>query len=157
MPVFTPNFIAPSIEAKKFGVKTGMRLNEAKLLWPQIKSVLAHPVRYREAHIGIMKVLRSYCLDDEVIPKSIDEAVINMTSYRLVYKDMRAVAREIKEKLAVTVGEYVTCSIGIAPNAFLAKLATDFEKPNGLVEITPENLDDYLARLALTDLPGIAT
>src|ERR1044072_10027852 len=105
--------IAPSIEAKKFGVKTGMRLNEARLLCPHLKAVQAHPVRYREKHIAIMKVLRSYCTDEEVIPRSIDEAVINMTSYRLVYKDMKAVARQIKEDLAANVGEYITCSIGI--------------------------------------------
>lgn len=149
--------IAPSIEAKKLGVRTGMRLNEAKLLCPHLKSVHANPVYYRKVHMGVMKVLRTYCLAQEVIPKSIDEAAMNMTSYRLVYKDMKALARQIKESLAAEVGPYITCSIGIAPNTFLAKVATDFEKPNGLVEITPENLDEHLARLQLTDLPGIGS
>jgi DNA polymerase-4 len=149
--------IAPSVEAKKYGVRTGMRLNEAKLLCPQIKAVPANPVYYRKVHIGIMKVLRTYCLPEEVIPKSIDEAAMNMTSYRLVYKDMKAVARQIKEDIAAEVGPFITCSIGIAPNTFLAKVATDFQKPNGLVEITPGNLDEYLAQLSLTDLPGIGS
>src|SRR5690606_2947848 len=53
-------------------------------------------------------------------------------------------------------GEFVKCSIGIAPNAFLAKLATELQKPDGLVEITPENIDEHLSKLKLTDLPGIA-
>jgi DNA polymerase-4 len=149
--------IAPSVEAKTFGVKTGMRLNEAKLLCPHIKSVPANPVYYRKVHMGIMKVLRTYCLPGEVIPKSIDEAAMNMTSYQLVYRDMKAVACRIKEDIAAEVGPFITCSIGIAPNTFLAKVATDFQKPNGLVEITAENLDEYLARLTLADLPGIGS
>lgn len=147
--------IAPSIEAKRLGVKTGMRINEVRQFCPQIVQVAANPVLYREKHIGIMKVLRSYCSDAEVIPKSIDEAAMNLSGYRLVYKDLKVVARKIKEDLIGEVGACVTCSIGIAPNTFLAKLATDFEKPNGLVEITRENVDEYLARISLTDMPGI--
>jgi DNA polymerase-4 len=149
--------IAPSIEAKRFGVKTGMKLYEARLLCPQLIAVDTHAVLYREAHIAIMNVLRHYCLDNEVIPKSIDEAAMNLTSYRMVYPDMKALAGRIKEDMINAVGEVVTCSIGIAPNTFLAKLATDFQKPNGLVEINKENLDEHLAQLTLTDLPGIGS
>lgn len=145
--------IAPSIEAKKFGVKTGMRLNEARQLCPQIIGVPASPVYYREVHIRIMNVLRRYC--NEVIPKSIDEAAMHLTSYRMVYPDMKALAMTIKRDLREEAGACITCSIGIAPNAFLAKLATDFQKPDGLVEITHENLDHYLAQISLTDMPGI--
>jgi DNA polymerase-4 len=68
---------------------------------------------------------------------------------------MQALARQIKADLRREVGEYVTCSIGIAPNAFLAKLASDFQKPDGLVQFTPDNLDEHLAQLTLIDLPGI--
>jgi DNA polymerase-4 len=145
--------IAPSVEAKRLGVKTGMRINECRLFCPQLIGVPARPVKYREAHILIINVLRRYC--SEVIPKSIDEAALNLTSYRLVYKDMQALARQIKADLRREVGEYVTCSIGIAPNAFLAKLASDFQKPDGLVQFTPDNLDEHLAQLTLIDLPGI--
>lgn len=145
--------IAPSVEAKRYGVKTGMRLNEAKMICPQIIGVPAHPVKYREAHIRIINVLRNY--SDDVLPKSIDEAAVNLTSYRLVYKDIPGLARQIKGDLLESVGECVTCSIGVAPNTFLAKLATDIEKPNGFVQITPENVDGYLANMVLTDLPGI--
>ena len=145
--------IAPSIEAKKLGIKTGMRINQCRHLCPDIIAVNARPVKYREAHILIINVLRKYCAD--VLPKSIDEAAMNMTSYRLVYPDLPALALQIKADLLSAVGDYVTCSIGIAPNCFLAKLATDLQKPNGLVEITPENVDGILSRLQLTDLPGI--
>src|SRR5690606_31058199 len=83
--------IAPSVEAKRLGVKTGMRMAECRLFCPQIIQVPAHPVKYREAHILIINILRRYC--SEVIPKSIDEAAMNLSSYRLVYRDMPALAR----------------------------------------------------------------
>jgi DNA polymerase-4 len=146
--------IAPSIEAKKFGVKTGMRLNECRDLCRQIIPVVARPAKYREFHIKIMDVLNRYC--DDVMAKSIDEAVMNLTSYRLVYKDMVELAKLIKAGIKEECGEFVKCSIGIAPNSFLAKLATELQKPDGLVQITPENIDGHLAKLKLTDLPGIA-
>jgi DNA polymerase-4 len=152
--------IAPSHEAKQTGVKTGMRLNECRQLCPDIIPIVARPFLYRKAHIRIMDILQRYC--DDVLPKSIDEAVLNLTSYRMVYKNPFELAGRIKEDLAKHkdeggVGEYVKCSIGIAPNTFLAKLATDIEKPNGLVQITPENIDGHLSKLTLRDLPGIAS
>ena len=147
--------VAPSIEAKKFGVKTGMRVNECRHLCPQLVAVPARPVKYREFHIAIMGVLKTYC--DDVLAKSIDEAAMNLASYRVVYKDLPALARQIKDDLRREIGEFVKCSIGIAPNTFLAKLATDMQKPDGLVQITPDNLDECLAKLTLTDLPGIGS
>jgi len=145
--------IAPSMEAKKFGVKTGMRLGEARALCPQIIPVTTHPLWYRQVHIDVMEILHRYC--DDVIVRSIDEAVVNFASYRLVYKDLAPIAKQIKADIAQK-HDYLTCSIGIAPNTFLAKLGTELQKPNGLVLITPENIDAHLATLSLTDLPGIA-
>ena len=153
----SPNatIIAPSKEAKRFGVKTGMRLNEGKELCPHMIGVMGRPYRYRAYHVKIMEVLNSYC--DDVIARSIDEASMNLTSYRLVYTDMVALAKQVKEDIRLACGDYVTCSIGIAPNSFLAKLGTELQKPNGLVRITPENIDEQLSKLKLTDLPGIAS
>lgn len=146
--------IAPSIEAKRFGVKTGMRLNDAVKLCPELIPLETHPNRYREYHKQIMEVLRKY--SEDIIPKSIDEAVINFASYKLVYKDLTEVAQKIKADIRSEVGDYMKCSIGIAPNAFLAKLASGIQKPDGLTLITAENIDSVLSRLSLTDLPGIA-
>lgn len=146
--------IAPSIEAKRRGVKTGMRLNEAIQLCPELVPLETNPVRYREIHVSIMKLLRSYC--EEVYPKSIDEAIIDFSNYRLVYKDFIKLAQEIKLRIRNEIGDWLKCSIGIAPNAFLAKLGTELQKPDGLVCIFPENIDSVLAKLQLTDLPGIA-
>lgn len=147
--------IAPSVEAKKYGVKTGMRLKECRMLCPALIPVSGRPQRYRDYHVRIMQVLNNYC--DDVLPRSIDEASMNFTSYRHVYKDFRALALQIKDDLKKACGEYVKCSIGIAPNNFLAKLATELQKPDGLIEITRNNIDEHLSKLKLTDLPGIAT
>ena len=145
--------IAPSIEAKIRGVKTGMRLDEAMALCPELVPVETHPSRYREFHVKIINVLKKF--SDDVVPKSIDEAVVDLTNYQLVYKDMYKVAHDIKRAIRQDVGDYMRCSIGIAPNVFLAKLASDVQKPDGLTVITPDTIDDVLRSLRLTDLPGI--
>ncbi len=155
--VYTGRFgcvIAPSIEAKRFGVKTGMRLNEAIQLCPQLVPVETHPDRYRNYPVKIMHVLKSYC--EDVFPKSIDEAIVDLTNYELIHKDMVVVANNIKRDIREKVGDWLKCSIGIAPNSFLAKLASDVQKPDGLTLINPENIDSIFAKLKLTDLAGIS-
>ena len=155
-PYESPNaaVIAVSMEAKKLGITTGMRLIECRQLCPQLIIRPSQPVKYRQFHVMIINVLKKYCND--VIPKSIDEAILNFTSYKLIYKDFVSIARQIKSDIKEK-ADYLKCSIGIAPNAFLAKLATDLQKPDGLVEITADNIDEHLKKLRLTDLPGIAS
>lgn len=145
--------ISPSIEAKKKGVRTGMRLSDAMPLCPDLVPVETHASRYREYHVKIMEVLKKYSQD--VIPKSIDEAVMNLHGYEKIYPDPTVIARQIKSDIQAHVGEWLKCSIGIAPNAFLAKLASGLQKPDGLVTITHQNIDDVLKKLSLIDLPGI--
>ena len=154
-PYESPNaaVIAASIEAKQFGIKTGMRLIECRQICPQMVIKPSQPAKYRQFHVAIMKVLKKYCAD--VIPKSIDEAVLIFTSYKLVYKNFETIAQQIKLDISKE-ADYLKCSIGIAPNAFLAKLASGLQKPDGYVEINAHNLDEHLAKLQLTDLPGIA-
>lgn len=146
--------IAASNEAKRRGIKGVMRLDEAAKICPDLIPVETHPQRYREFHVKIMNVLKRY--SDDVIPKSIDEAIMDISSYRLVYKDPVELAKKIKADIKKDVGDYLGCSVGIAPNAFLAKLGSSIMKPNGLVVITKESIDDVLGKLRLTQLPGIA-
>jgi len=145
--------IAASNEAKKFGIKSGMRLGDCRLLCPQMITTTTHPGWYRQIHVAIMAILHRYC--DDVIPKSIDEAVVNFNSYRLVYNDLTTIAKQIKADIKAEY-DYLTCSIGIAPNSFLAKVGTELQKPDGLVIITPDNIDHHLATMELNGLPGIA-
>jgi len=155
--VYTGKFgcvIAPSNEAKKRGVKTGMRLNEAMAICPDLVPLETNPARYRNYHKKIMAVLHKY--SNEIIPKSIDEAIVNLNGYELVYNDAITIAKKIKEDIKNEVGDWLKCSIGIAPNAFLAKLASNIQKPDGLTIINPQNIDAVLSKLRLTDLPGIA-
>ncbi|MFN5705686.1 MAG: DNA polymerase IV, partial [bacterium] len=92
-----------------------------------------------------------------VLPKSIDEAVVNLTKYKWMYKDPVQVAYRIKEDIKNEVGDWLRCSIGVAPNTFLAKLASDLQKPDGLTIINPDNIDSILGKLDLQDLPGISS
>lgn len=132
-----------------------MRLHEAIQLCPELVPVQTNPDRYRGYHIRIMAVLKVY--SNEVYPKSIDEAVVDLNGYELIHPDVVAVAKKIKTDIQQKVGDWLKCSIGVAPNAFLAKLASDLQKPDGLSIINPNNIDNILSRLKLTDLPGIAT
>ena len=146
--------IAPSIEAKKKGIKLGMRLDEAIKKCPELIPIETHPNRYREFHVEIMNVLRKY--SKHVIPKSIDEAFVNFSDCKFKEATFVELAEQIKKDIREEVGDYLKCSIGIAPNEFLAKLATDIKKPDGLTVISTENIDSILKKLSLTDLPGIA-
>ncbi len=146
--------IAPSIEAKAQGIKLGMRLNEAMKVCPDLIPVETHPNRYREFHIKMINVLKKY--SEDVIPKSIDEAIVNLSGYHLIYPDPLKVAEAIRNDIKREVGEWMKCSIGIAPNAFLAKLASNIKKPEGLAVISEANIDEVLQKMCLTDLPGIS-
>jgi len=145
--------IALSKEAKRMKIKPA-RIDEIMKICPEFVPLETNPKRYREFHIKMIKVLRQF--SDDIVPKSIDEAIVNFSTYGLVYNDLEKVAKDIKKKIKEEMGDWFTCSIGIAPNAFLAKLASDIKKPDGLIVITPETIDDILSKLSLTDLPGIS-
>lgn len=148
--------IAPSNEAKKRQVKLGMRLDEAVKTCPDLIPLETNPNRYREFHQKIIGVLKRF--SDDVLPKSIDEAVVDLRRFRYVYKTDAAVvqvAHDIKKAIHDDVGDYLKCSIGIAPNVFLAKLGTEIAGRDGLEVITPGTIDGVLEKLRLTDLPGI--
>ena len=146
--------ISLSTEAKARGLKAGMRLNDAIKVCPDLVPVESNPDRYRQFHTKIINILRQYCQD--VVPKSIDEAIVNLGNYEYLYKDPVALAWKIKRDILTNVGDWLTCSIGVAPNAFLAKLGSVIgKKGDGLMLISKDNIDDVLKQLKLGDLPGI--
>jgi len=148
--------LAASQEAKVYGVRTGMRLKEAWQLCPQLTTVVTGVSSYKAVHKHFMNILRDIC-GPEVHARSIDEAVIPLSANWQTSEKAHELAYEIKGRFQIELGAYIRCSIGIAPNSFLGKLATDLQKPNGLVEITIENTPEILSRLTLPGLPGIAT
>ncbi|GAB2795542.1 DNA polymerase IV [Rhabdobacter roseus] len=147
--------ISPSIEAKRRGVRVGMRLDDAIKVCPDLVPLETNPARYRDFHIKIMEVLKTFSAD--VFPRSIDEAIVDLTHHQLMYPNIVDVGHKVKAAIRRDVGDWLRCSIGVAPNAFLAKLASGLQKPDGLVCIDPENIDRILSTLRLTDLPGIGS
>lgn len=149
--------LAPSIEAKSFGIKTGMRVKEGKKLCPGLIVMTPDPDKYRHVHLGLRKILSGYT--NEFSPKSIDEFVLNLEDYsylkRGVENPLFKVGSEIKERIREEIGEWITVSIGISTNRFLAKVASGLRKPDGLDEINFKNFKDVYRKLSLTDLPGI--
>jgi len=145
--------LAPSTEAKRFGIKTGMRIKDARLLLPNFKVLEPDPDKYRFIHLKFRKLLKKFT--NEVVPKSIDEFVLNFENYELVAGDLLGVANEIKKRIKTEIGDYLTVSIGIAPNRFLAKTASNLKKPDGLEEINYKNFLEVYSRLSLVDLNGI--
>ena len=147
--------IAPSIEAKKLGIKVGMRIKEGKMIYPELVVLEPDPWKYRNVHIKIKNILSTYT--NNITPKSIDEFVIDIESFPSMRKGIRNVALEIKERIKKEVGEYITVSIGIASNRFLAKTAAELTKPDGLDIINETNHLEIFSKLELQDLCGIKT
>jgi len=145
--------IAPSIEAKKYGIKVGMRVKEGKLLCPSLLILSPDPWKYRNVHLSLRKMLSDYT--DKVTPKSIDEFVLVLENYPASRKGMFEVGREIKQRIKKEIGEWIRVSIGIAPNRFLAKTASSLHKPDGLDEINENNFLEIYRGLSLVDLCGI--
>jgi DNA polymerase IV len=145
--------IAASIEAKERGMKVGMTVEEAERSVPNAVFVQNDPPKYRAVTSRVFSILHE--LTDTIEHYSIDEAFLDLTGwYRDAAEAAWALAR-VRARIRNEVGEWLRCSIGIAPTRFLAKLGSDLQKPSGLTIITKENLDEILARLDLEDVCGI--
>lgn len=155
VPVVSENTgcIAASYEAKKFGIKTGTSVKEAKERCPDITIIGARPSLYVQYHHKLVDVVES-CIPVHTV-KSIDEMACELSGSQTKKENAIALAHSIKQKISQTIGEHITSSIGIAPNIFLAKTASDMQKPNGLVVIEQKDLPTILFSLELHDLTGI--
>ncbi len=145
--------IAASYEAKAFGIKTGTKIYEAKKMCPDLVCVLARHNKYVEYHHRILEEVVKYTPINKVW--SVDELSSKLPPNKQSPENAVEVAHKIKRGLAENVGVAIKCSIGLAPNGFLAKVATDMEKPDGLVILRKENMPGKLFDLSLRDLPGI--
>lgn len=151
--------IAPSIEAKKFGIKTGMPVWEAKKLYPKIELFYTDPDKYRETTRRFLNIFYTYT--EKVEKYSIDEAFLDLTDdvkdFLDPWAEAERIALEIKSKMKKQVGDWIKCSVGIGPNKLIAKIASEFKKPDGLSVVRPEQKELLYDKLALTDIPGIAS
>jgi len=148
--------VTASYEAKRRGIKMGMRLYEARALVPDLISVETDPPKYHFVYQKLLGILSSY--SPSVVMKSIDEGVIDFSDTRasINTRSLHEIGYEIKARLKAEIGCYMTCNVGIGPNRFLAKTAASLHKPNGLDELNYKNLEEVFSTLELTDLTGIA-
>ena len=177
--------VAASVEAKKFGVKTGTRIEDAPKLCPDIIFVHGEPRKYSFVTKKFIEIFEDFT--DKVEIFSIDEAFLDVTKTMKLYTSKSPVipakagiqdpgaldpgsragmtngewagainiANEIKRQIKSEIGEYITCSVGIAKNKFLAKTGSDLQKPDGLTVITDANVDEILLALPLDEFCGI--
>lgn len=151
----TTGCIAASYPAKAKGVKVGTGVREARVLCPEIIFVEQRPKVYIGYHHRLVEVIESCIHVTE--RKSIDEMECELTATFAPREKALEVARQIKARIAREIGPCLTSSIGIAPNWMLAKMATDLEKPNGLVVIEEADLPQRLFGLQLRDFLGIGS
>jgi DNA polymerase-4 len=142
--------LAASVEAKRLGIKTGMYVGEGKRLAPRLIVLPSDPPKYRFVNQKLFTLLSEYSSLVEV--KSIDEMVVKIVDRRWEIVD---IAKEIKKRIKDEIGEWLTVSIGISTNRYLAKIASNLHKPDGLDMITAQNIEYVLSSLHLEDLTGI--
>ena len=140
-----------SYEARKFGVKTGMAKWEALKACPQLIFVVGDNKKYTYTSSRIVQMMRNYTPLVEVF--SIDEAWLDITHSLKLFGSAERIAYLLKARIKESFG--ITCSIGIAPNKLLAKLASDMKKPDGLTIIPPQNVKQILESIPVNDLCGI--
>jgi DNA polymerase IV len=145
--------IAASYEAKAFGVKTGTQVGEAKIKCPGIILIEGSHTEYAKYSHAISEAVDLACPVSH--NPSIDEMVCQLMGREQEPPRARQIALNIKESIYKNVGVALRCSIGMAPNRYLAKIASDMQKPDGLIGLLPSQLPRAIAHLELRDLPGV--
>ncbi len=147
--------VSSSRQARDLGIKTGMKVWEAKAIFRDVIVREPNPPRYRAASDQLMDILERHSPD--VLRMSIDEASLNLAGTPGLKKlGPEGVARVIKRQVREEIGECVTTSIGISTSIWMAKQASNLDKRDGLQRIDHTNLVEVFSRLELTDLSGIA-
>jgi DNA polymerase-4 len=138
-------------EARPFGIRAGMPVQEARRRCPPLILVEGDHSKYTETSARIFSIMKDYTPLVEVA--SIDEAYLDVTQSQLLFKSALHMAQSIKERIREK--ERLTCSIGVAPNKLLAKLGSRLQKPDGLVIIEKEKVEEILKDLPVSSLHGI--
>src|ERR1700738_5225057 len=142
---------AASYEARAFGVRSAMPAVRAQRLCPAAIFVPPDFTRYRAVSGSVREIFKRHT--DLIEPLSLDEAYLDVTENKMGLPTATLVARTIREQIRKELN--LTASAGVASNKFLAKLASDWRKPDGLFVIQPEDTDTFLLPLAVGRLPGV--
>lgn len=142
---------AANYEARKFGIRSAMPISRAKRLAPHAIFIPPRMSRYSEVSEQVMAILRDFT--PLVEPISIDEAFLDVTGARRLLGDGRTIGGLIRTRIAEDLG--ITCSVGIAPSKFIAKLASTQCKPNGMLEIKEGQVLDFLHPLPVGEMWGV--
>jgi DNA polymerase IV len=142
---------AASYEARRFGCRSAMPMGQARALCPHAIVTPPRFERYRELSDRLMEIIESY--SPLVEPLSLDEAFVDVSGSARLHGDGITIAKAIRARVRGELG--LTCSVGVAPNKFVAKLGSDLQKPDGLTVLPPEGLAERLAPLAIERMWGV--
>lgn len=137
--------------ARRYGIKSAMSTVEAIRLCPEAVFVEPSSLRYSEVSKKVMKCFFNYT--PQVEPVSIDEAFLDVSGCEKLFGGPMEIAKSLKKQIYEKTS--LTCSVGIAPNKFLAKLASDLNKPNGITLITKDNMEEILDPLPVNKIWGV--
>ena len=140
-----------SYEARKFGIRSALPISRAWKLCPDCVYLRPHFDLYIPASNSVMKILRNHA--DKFEQGGIDEAYLDISSQVKDFDEAREFAKRLMEE--VLEKESLTCSIGVAPNKMVAKIASDFKKPNGLTVVKEDDVKDFLFPLKAGKIPGV--
>lgn len=147
--------VSSSREARDLGIRTGMRVFEAKAIFPRVVVMEPNPPLYRGASDQLIEIMERHSPD--VLRMSIDEASMNLAGTPdLARLGPEGVGRAIKRAIREEIGECVTCSVGISTSIWMAKQASNLDKRDGLERIDHTNLVSVFQRLQLIDMSGVA-
>ncbi len=142
---------AASYEARPFGIHSGMSMTEALLLCPNAVLVEGNSSKYADTARRVFQICKDYT--DQMEIYSIDECFMDVTNTQNIFGGAWEIAKAVKRRIRTDMG--LTCSVGIGPNKMLAKLASGMMKPDGLVEIKPEEITGLLEKMPVEKLHGI--
>ena len=142
---------AASYEARRFGVRSAMPALRAERLCPEAIFVPPDFVRYRTVSRGVREIFHRYT--DLIEPLSLDEAYLDVTENKIGLPTATRVAKAIRQQIRDEL--HLTASAGVAPNKFLAKIASDWRKPDGLFVIQPDDVPAFLPPLPVERIPGV--
>ena len=143
--------LSANYQARKFGIRAAMPVGRAQRMAPHAIFVVPNHQRYSEVSSGIMEIFASYT--PLVEPISLDEAFLDVTGSRRLIGDGEEIARRIRADVLAQAG--ITCSVGIATTKFIAKLASQACKPNGMLQIDPDKVLDFLHPLPVSAVWGV--